>query len=486
MAEDPLRITIHHTNDMHGRIEAMARLSAMARSLREEAEAAGRRVFFWDAGDALDRLFRPCSLSKGAAMARVLNAMGYELMTMGNDISLTYGPPAMVDLAARLSFPVLAANARDGDGPLLSGLRESLLLRLGDGAVLGIFGLTAPWGDAYSSFGLHLPDELATARRVVDGLRVDGATVVIALSHLGFDDDRRMAEAVPGIDLIIGGHSHTKLEHGLELGTTLIVQTGQFAEALGVINLDLDPRTGRVLRMQARLEAVPADTSPDPSVLAALAEAESEAEALAAAQIGTSQVELSLDYGGECPLGDMAADSLRERVEAEAAILISGHFRKGLPSGVVTFGDLDDCTFSTANPQRTRVRGAQIRKALERGLDPKLTGMKPSWARGAPVGHVQISGLTVEYDPGSEVGHRVLRVLVGDQPLGPDGTYLLAHTDAETAGGLDLLTIEPGQETYTEVPTILREVLAGYLRSHSPLPSPFQGRWRRAAARRGP
>lgn len=110
----PIQISIFHTNDMHGRLEAIARLSSFVRRLRAEAE--GRLAFLWDAGDAEDRCIKICSLSKGAAFQPIMNAMGYALAAMGNSVSLTYGPQAMADVADRANFPILAANFRDGTG----------------------------------------------------------------------------------------------------------------------------------------------------------------------------------------------------------------------------------------------------------------------------------------------------------------------------------------------------------------------------------
>jgi 2',3'-cyclic-nucleotide 2'-phosphodiesterase (5'-nucleotidase family) len=211
---EPIHLSIFHTNDMHGRLEAMARLSAFVRRLRAEAEAQGRLAFFWDAGDAEDRRVRLCSISKGAAFAPILNAMGYTLATMGNSISLPYGPQAMAAVAARSDFPILAANCRDGDGPLPEGLQEQVLIPLPGGLRMGVFGLTAPWGNAYEIFGLHFPDFCDVARGLVGRLREQGAAPIVLLSHLGLEDDRRLAEAVPGVDLIIGAHSHHRLPAG--------------------------------------------------------------------------------------------------------------------------------------------------------------------------------------------------------------------------------------------------------------------------------
>ena len=460
----------------------MARLSHLARGLRAEAERRGDAVFFWDAGDPLDRQFRLCRMTKGAAMARVLNAMGYGLMTMGNDILLTYGPDAMAELARRISVPILAANCRDGSGPLSPGLQESVLLSLPDGGALGVFGLTAPWGGLYETFGLHFPETHETARSLVASLRRRGAAIVVALSHLGLQDDKQLTESVPGIDLVIGAHSHDLLPEGIEHAGVLIAQAGQYAEALGVVEIELDPEGKRPIRLRASIRPVPEDEPADPAVLAALAEAEAEVEALAAQPVAEVVETLALAHDGECAMGNLAADAFRERMGAEAAMIISGQLGRGLAAGTVTFGDLCEVSLATANPQRTRLRGAQIVSALERGVTPAFVAARPHGLRGTPVGWPQISGMTVEWEPQAPQGKRIRRVWVGASPLEADRMVLLAHSDAETMNDFGLLTLDAGQETESEVPTVTREVLEHYLRLHSPVPAPLGGRWRRVGA----
>jgi 2',3'-cyclic-nucleotide 2'-phosphodiesterase (5'-nucleotidase family) len=479
--ESPIHITILHTNDMHGREQAMARLSHLARRFRAEAEARGDIGFLWDAGDPLDRRFPLCSMTKGAALARVLNAMGYSLMTMGNDILLTYGPEAMAALTRRLDFPVLAANCRDGDGPLSAGLEESALFPIGEGATIGVFGLTAPWGGLYETFGLRFPDAHETARRIVASLRQGGAGLVIALSHLGLQDDKELVEAVDGIDLVIGAHSHDLLENGVEHAGVLIAQAGQYAEALGIVEIELDPSTGRPRRVQATVQRVSPDEPADPLVLAALAEAEAEVESLAARRVAEAVGPLDLDYDGESPMGDLAADAFRERMDADVAVIISGQLSAGLPAGPVTFGDINRVSTSSANPQRTRVRGAEITAALERGTAPQQVAARPTGLRGRPVGWPQVSGMTVEWDPDAPDGKRVRRVWVGEEPLESDRTYVLAHSDAETMREHPLLELDASHVTQTEVPTVTSEVLEDYFRRHSPVSAPAGGRWRRVS-----
>jgi 2',3'-cyclic-nucleotide 2'-phosphodiesterase (5'-nucleotidase family) len=99
--EPVLRVSIFHTNDMHGRLEAIPRLSHFVRRLRAQAEMEGRTAFLWDAGDAEDRSIRICSISKGAGFQGVMNTMGYTLTVVGNSVSLPYGPQAMAGVTAR-------------------------------------------------------------------------------------------------------------------------------------------------------------------------------------------------------------------------------------------------------------------------------------------------------------------------------------------------------------------------------------------------
>jgi 5'-nucleotidase len=477
MNPQALHISIFHTNDMHGRLQAMARLSAFARRVRGEAEGDGRQVFFWDAGDAADRRVSLVSISKGAAFAPILNAMGYTLQTMGNAISLPYGPGAMGAVAARADFPILAANLRDGRGTLPEGLGQTILVPLPGGLTMGVIGLTAPWGGAYQVYGLRLPDFCQVARDLVDRLRESGARPVVVLSHLGLEDDRRLAQEVAGIDLIIGAHSHHRLPEGEVCHGVLIAQTGEHAQALGLVDLTLDPASGQLLARSAQVLDVPPDQEPDPLVLAAMAAAQREVDALMARPIGSLETGLDLDHYDECGVGNLAADVLRQRMGAQVAIVASGLFHTGLPAGTITLGDLNAACFSSANPCLSQVRGAQILAALERGLDPELSQtMHPSF-RGAPVGVPQISGMRVEYDPGEETGRRVRRVVVGGEELDPEGHYRLAHTDAETMAEVGYLVLDEDQKTETEVPTILREVIEAYLARHSPLPRPTGGRW---------
>lgn len=471
------RVTIFHTNDIHGNLELMPALSSFARRSRSQAAVGARAVFFWDAGDAADRRRLICSLTKGAGFYPILNAMGYDLQTMGNAISLPYGPQAMASVAERADFPILAANCRDGTGPLPAGLKEYQLLEMGDGLVMGVIGLTSGWGGLYADFGLRFPDTIETAERLVSQLRGGGASIIAVLSHLGLEEDRQLAAGVPGIDFIIGGHSHDLLPEGEMIGDTLITQAGEFGMHLGRVDLEVEVPTGEILTRVAQVLEVPIEEQEDPEVLAAILQAEQEVAALQARSIGSLKDGLELTHFSDCSLGRWAADALREHLSAQIAVLASGHFHASLPKGEIVFGDLNRTCFSSANPALTAVRGAQIVAALERGLDRGHVEQEPGGFRGTPIGIPQISGMRVRYDLDAQPGERVRQVWVGDAELDPSASYLLAHTDAETDEQVGYLALAPGQGSELDTPTILPEVLEAYLRDNSPISAPKEPRW---------
>jgi 5'-nucleotidase len=479
MSTEKIGITILHTNDMHSHLEAMSRLSAFSRSLKHKLEAGGRRVFFFDAGDAADRRERFCSITKGAAFPPLLQAMGYDLQTLGNAISVTYGPQAASAMAQRYKFPVLAANFQEADGNLVAGFQETCSFPLSETLRLGVIGLTPHMPDISEIFGLKITDFISVTRQWLKRLQEGGKSPIVVLSHLGVENDRLLAHSLPELDVIIGGHSHTVLPDGELVNGVLVAQAGEYGRFLGRVDLLVDARNGKVLEKSAALIEIPENEATDPAFENALAEARQEAAQYLAQPIGELQVPLDLDYQAECGIADLAADAIRQRMQAEACLLTGGMFHAGLPAGRVTLGDLDAACFTTANPQLSQVRGSQIRAALELALNPERIASKVKAFRGAPIGLPALSGLQIVFDPQASDGTRLRRVLVGGEPLEDNRLYRLAHTDAEVLTNtfpFGMIALEPDQVLQVEVPTILPEVIADYLRACSPVPRPAGGR----------
>ena len=463
-------LTILHTNDIHGHLTALARLTTVARAEHAAAAAAGRTVYRWDGGDAIDRRFEPCRLTRGASLPPVLAASGVTLQAVGNDIGLPYGMLALEHVAARATYPMLAANLRDGTGPVVNGIRESVLLDAPDGTRIGVFGLTDPWNGVYRVYGLNMPDEQDVAARLVAELRAAGAGLVVLLSHLGLDADRRMAAAVSGIDLIVGAHSHDLLPVGEWVGRTLIVQAGNYAEHLGRVDVTTDAG-GQLLAAAAHVIPIPHDAPEDAVVMRAMDDLNVELDGIRGQVIGDLDDPLALDHFGVSPVAQVAAVALRDRAGAEVGLIGSGAFHTGLAAGPVTFGALADALPVTVNPLVSRVSGAALRRALERGVEPEVVSFRLRGLRGSPIGVPAVAGASVHVDPTAAAGQRVIAVTVNGEPLDPDRLYTVAHTDLDneefsylSGDGVTLLGSD-----YT---VLVEDVLHEYLRAHSPVGTP--------------
>jgi 2',3'-cyclic-nucleotide 2'-phosphodiesterase (5'-nucleotidase family) len=473
---EAVRLTILCTSDLGGRLEAMARLSSFARRLRAEAEAEGRRVFLWDAGNAFNRDERICRLSKGLGMAPILKAMGCALQTMDVSMAAACGLASIAAFGAEAGFPVLGANCREDGRPLPAGLRDYVMVPLRRGLAIGVVGLTSPSADPFGNGMIRSIDFRGAARTLVERIHRQGPAPIVVCSHLGLQSDRKLARAVPGIDVILGARSNTRLAHGEERDGVLIAQAGQGGKTLGRLDLSLDPTNGRVLDRTASLLDVPSDEPPDPAVVAAIARAEAEAYVTWSRPIGHLTSPLELHLFSECSLGNLAADALREHFGADAAIVSGGLMSQGLPAGDLSFGQLDQTFSTTASPCLTQVLGEQIREALERGLSPEAARVHHPALKGAPMGSPQISGLTAWYDPGGRPGRRLGRLRVQGKPLVSNRIYRVAHTAAESLPGCGCLELRAGQ-TNARDGLLLCEVVEEYIKKHSPVAAPRLDRW---------
>ncbi len=224
-------ITILHTNDLHNRLDA-----ASAGVL--SAEKAGRQdALLLDAGDAAwagNIYFRP----GGEPILGLMSAAGYDCMAVGNR-EFHFTEHGFQSKLSQASYAKLCANVRPASGASLPVAPSVLLQRCG--ITVGIFGLTVPMVVPHSrvaAFSAYVFDDpIQCGVRMAGELR-ERCDLLIALTHIGLAQDRRLAQEAPAIDIIVGGHSHNKLEHGEVVNGVRIVQTGAHGRFYGVVELE--------------------------------------------------------------------------------------------------------------------------------------------------------------------------------------------------------------------------------------------------------
>lgn len=226
-------LTILHTNDAHNRFRP-----PWAEQLRSTKEATANTLLL-DAGDAIgagNLDWRPW----GEAALKWMNWAGYDAMALGNREFHIWrrALQAKIGLA---QFPVLCANL--SSHPALGvKVQRHCLLQLPNGLRVGLFGLLVEMVKpnthlaGLSHFTFHPPASIAA--EVIRHLK-PSVDVVICLSHLGLEADRRLAETVKGMDLIVGGHSHTPLERPVQVGSTWIVQAEPYLRSFGRISFSI-------------------------------------------------------------------------------------------------------------------------------------------------------------------------------------------------------------------------------------------------------
>ncbi len=460
-----IRLTILHTNDLHGHVEQVLRIAALAKKIKHEVTTSGGHCMLWDAGDAEDTILYESSITKGRAMMAILRGAGYELEALGNASPSRYGPQAVAGLADAFRRPLLCANMIDpATGQLVKGLEPYTLQTCGD-ITLGIIGLTAVMRNYATFFKLHLREPAVILPDLITEVRDHGAQTIVLLSHLGSRQDIALAEQIEGLDIIIGAHDHVELNPPLIANRTIIAQAGDFGRFLGRLDLELDSYTGQVVRHQGQLIPIIEELPIDPSARQALEDQQAAVRQFTARVIGTATHPIDLAYDRECAAGNLLADALRERLQGEVGLALSGQWQSGLPDGDVTIGALYDACRSTANPGAAQLTGSQIVQFLREALKPDNMQKLPNGLGGAPIGMPHVSGMSVRYNPARL---DALEAEVNREALQPERLYRVAASDMELSDFIGYLTLPHESITY-ELPTIMSEVLEDYLALHSPL-----------------
>ncbi|HEY0834910.1 MAG TPA: metallophosphoesterase, partial [Azospirillum sp.] len=238
-------------------------------------------------------------LTKGAHMVALFNALGVEATAFGNH-EFDFGPEVAKQRLAESRFVWLGTNVLGPDGQPFGGAAATWTKTVGE-VTVGFLGVLTPESGSLShADGVRFAPIVPAAAEAVKRLRADGAHVIVALTHLTIGEDRALARAVKGIDLILGGHDHDPIS--VHEGGTLILKAGYDAHYLGVVDLTVRTATGdkgpvtSVEPAEWRFTAT-AGTAPDPE-MAALVKGRTDAlDADLNAVIGRTETELDSRRG---------------------------------------------------------------------------------------------------------------------------------------------------------------------------------------------
>ncbi len=354
----------------------------------------------------------------------MLEEIGVNAAAVGNH-EVDYGQDNLRKLASQVDFPLLAANLSAAPEPLP--ITPYALFHPEGGPRVAVLGLTTEelvtTTHPRNAAGLGVSDPLAVAQSLVPELDAQSDLLII-LSHLGLADDRRLAQGVAGVDLIVGGHNHFRFDKPVEENDVPIVQAGERGAYLG--RLDLEVEKDRLIKWDYRLIPVDDQAPVDARIAAKVARLVARADQDLLAVVGRAGRELSaqreLIRRGEAPFGDLVADLAREYSGAQVALFNAGGFRASIPAGEVRLKEIYQA-FPFRNELVTgMLTGAELQAALDHsaGLD----------SADNPGGFLQVSGVRLRIQ-----GGKALDVTLNGQPLDPAADYSLVVPDFLAAGG---------------------------------------------------
>ena len=484
-------LTILHTNDVHGHLTAwqgwdgdlkgktiggLAHLASAINLVRKEA---GDAVLLLDAGDLIgDTMI--ADLSEGQALIRVFNHLKYDAMTFGNH-EPDFGMAALRDRIKEANFPFVAANLSKRSD------RESFVapyvIKKLAGISVGIVGLTypkTPWTTSPKNVEeLTFLDPVAAIELQLPKLYRDGADLIVVLSHLGLGGDKQLATAVSGIDVIVGGHSHNRMQHAERVGDTLIVQAGAHGSDLG--RLELTIQDGKIASHRHALTLLDhAKILPDAATDSLVAELLRPHEAALNENVGTAADWLvrAQTIGGqearkrdeESPADSLFADILRESLKVDIAFLPGVGYGVAIPPGPITAAQLRQLVPHKGKLVTMRLSGTQILDVLEQSVTNVFTD-DPKLKVG---GMIQISGIRFQYDPERALGKRVVKIELTEFKWERDHLYRVATNSMLAKGGHNQRTFLQGQDLQEHGSQF--EAIKLWIACNSPIRTPQPGR----------
>ena len=510
-------LTILHINDWHSRIESnnafestcsaeeetegkciggAARLVTAIAAERKKLE--GQNVLLLNGGDNFQgSLFY--TTYKGKAEAEFLNQMKFDAMTVGNH-EFDDGEDALVPFLDEIKFPVLSANVKASAASKVGDrIKPSLVLDVG-GQKIGIVGAVTTDTPEIASPGpnIAIEDDIATITAEVERLKGEGVNKIIALTHVGYPRDKELIAKIPGVDVVVGGHSHSLLSNTDDKAVgpypTMIdnpegykvpvTQAASYSKYLGEFTVTFDDN-GVVKEAKGDPIFLDKSIEPDAAVLARIKELGAPIEELKNKEVAetTAPIDGSREScrAKECEMGNLISDAVLDRVKDQGVTIVfqnGGGIRASIDQGVVTMGEVLTVLPFQNTLATFQLTGKDIVASLEHGVSMIEEG------KGA---FPQVAGLKYSFDKSvAPNAGRVKSVEVMENgawaPIDEAKLYTVA-TNNFTRGGGDgyKLFADNAQNAYDYGPG-LEQVVADYLAANRPFTPKLDGRITEVAA----
>lgn len=516
-SEQTRRLKVFFTNDIHGGIipqkaeflnpefpPILGGGPAAARIIREaraQAETDGAATLLIDGGDTFQGTLVG-TLSKGEAVVKYMNMVGYDAVVPGNH-DFDEGKDNFIELVKASNFAWVACNIYDQEtGEPWEWVKQSLIVEK-MGLRIGITG-AATVGTMAMSFpenikGLEFRKEIPALRKSVADLRAQNVDLVVVLVHVGLPYDPRegyqellnqdsesilydqsvnsmeIAHFVDGIDILLGGHLHKGYQEAWEdpSNHTICLQNYANGGNLGWVDVLIDMPTKSIAGYEyaadknSLLLLQEDQFWPDSTVAKFAAEQQELYAQNFLGVIGNTRTSLNRSSIGEAPMNNLICDVLRERCKADFAFMNFGGIRADIKAGSVTREDVFKVLPFGNEIVSFQAKGSFLKLILETKLNGGGRGLA-------------ISGAKVTFNRSLEDGSRVVNVEVNGESLDPDKVYRLATTDYLLEGNSGLFMLRRiNRDNVDFHGTLLRDAIVDHFTQNSPIEVSLNGRWKK-------
>ena len=427
-------VTILHTNDMHAQfvplpatwiretpkpqIGGMVALDYFIQQQRQKFPNA----LLLDAGDISTGTLLSKIEHNGAfngGFVEMMNLIGYDAFTIGNH-EFDEGQENLRNMMELIKFDVLSANL------FLNGEQLApMAYKIYDvnGVRVGIIGLILSDLENVTAkkalVGIEVKDPIGSAQAVIDD--IDAQTdLIVLLTHQGDDEDRALADGVRNADIIVGGHSHTRLTTAEIRNGIIIVQAGSKTRDLGRLTVSVASDTVSAFDFELMSTWVDSVKSPNPQMQTLVQMFDSQIQAEYGQPIGTLHTDWENSNDYETGLGNFITDAMRDYTGTDFAMLNSGGIRKSMAPGAVTKMDVMEILPFSNYMVTFECTGKELLSLLQNDISGSIKNN---------YGLYQISGISYTYNVDAENNATIISANVNGKPIQPNKIYLGTTVD---------------------------------------------------------
>lgn len=458
------KIHFFYTNDLHSDFTYWPKVASFMKNKRKNSKEKDISSFLFDIGDHMDRFNMIADAFKGKGNVQLLNDLSYDCITIGNNEGITLAEDELDHLYDEAMFDVVVSNMRKMNGQMPEWLQHSTVYETHQQTKIGVVGVTAPFNPFYHLLNWHIDEIIETLQWELDKLK-NQVDIIVLLSHVGLNEDRRIASLFPEIDVIIGGHTHHILKHGEIVNNSILTAAGKHCSHVGEVLLTYDHTREEVIRKEASAINI-THMEDDAETVHILQELQTEADLIMKQRVVTIPEDIHADPYKNSRFLDHFTHTLHEWTGSDCAMLNAGILIEPFHAGDITYKDIHQACPHPINPCVVEVSGRELLEVVRETYSEHLTHstLTGFGFRGDVIGIFSYAGIDVKRDEQTQEDY-IYTLSIQGQPLVEDKNYRLATVDMFTFGRmLPEIARSPYKKYF--LPEMIRDVLTKALKTY--------------------